>query len=54
MTESQPKALRETKHQQVAPGMCEHQYLELEKNEKGYLTGLYQCTACRALVAKKL
>jgi hypothetical protein len=54
MTESQAKALRDKRKQQGDAVPCEHPYLELEKSEKGYLTGHYHCTDCGEPVAKQV
>jgi hypothetical protein len=53
MTESQAKALREQWKQHVHPVPCEHANLELEKNEKGYLTGHYHCAHCGDAVPRE-
>ena len=53
MTKTQAAELRAKWNYQVKyPSLCEHLKVDVERNEDGYVTGSYRCTACGDAVAR--
>ena len=46
--ELQAKWNRQVKY----PPLCEHLKVDVERNEDGYVTGSYRCTACGGALAR--
>jgi hypothetical protein len=46
MTKVQAAELQVKWKQQDPPRLCEHPKIDMERNEDGYVTGNYRCTAC--------
>lgn len=51
MTKAQAADLQATWNELGSP-LCEHLKIDLERNEDGYVTGNYRCTACGYAIAR--
>ena len=53
MTKTQAAELQAKWNRQVKyPPVCEHLKVDVERNEDGYVTGSYRCTACGDALAR--
>ena len=53
MTKTQAAELQAKWNRQVKyPPLCEHLKVDVERNEDGYVTGSYRCTACGDALAR--
>ena len=48
MTKAQAAELQAMWKQQDPPRLCAHIKIDMERNEDGYMTGNYFCTACES------
>jgi hypothetical protein len=52
MTKDQAAELQVKWKQQDPPRLCEHQKIDLERNEDGYVTGRYYCLTCGEAIGR--
>jgi len=53
MTKNEAAAIGQRWKRRAYPIPCEHQNLELERNERGHATGKYVCILCGEFVAQR-